>query len=190
MPVWVFIVIVVIASGIALYKRYQQRAVLNARARELGTTGAGSVLSRAPGSPSGLMSAASAAGHGLEATVYAPKDQVVAACLRAADFLGKSATTSATGASVTVRIRPGLVPGTSRVSPTVGIRLEPTSDGAVEVNAKVERYLTRQSRILWLIPFGPKRFVGRREYFDLLTSLQQELGSLVNGKGRVERIGA
>jgi hypothetical protein len=118
---------------------------------------------------------------GLRATVHAPKDAVVAACSHAAAFLGEHATVSTAAARVTIKIRPGLSAKRSKVSPTVAIDLRPASEGVIDLNAHIEQYLTLQSRMMMVIPIGPKRLVGKSQYRNLLQSLENELRAVDRG---------
>lgn len=126
---------------------------------------------------------------GLQATVHATRDDVIAACTRAAASLGNHASATASSAKVTVKILPGLVKSMSKASPTVGVDLKPGNDGQVVLRAKVEQYLIFQSR-LFFIPFGPKQLVGKSYYQKFLTALERELQALDSGKGSIQRIGA
>lgn len=126
---------------------------------------------------------------GLHAEVYATHEQVIEACQKAAEVLGKRATAEVTPAKVTVNILPGLVPSLSPVSPLVGIRLAPGGDGRVVVDARIEKYRTVQSTFM-MIPIGPKTLVGRGTYLSLLKSLEQELRSIDGGQGSVRRTSA
>jgi hypothetical protein len=120
------------------------------------------------------MSAKNDVQRGLRATLHVSRDEIVAACTRAADVLGKHASASNADGKVVVRIYPGLSQKLSSVSPVVGITLSPT-DQATLVTARVEHYRTLQSRLFFVIPFGPKQLVGRSTYANFLTSLRQEL---------------
>jgi hypothetical protein len=126
--------------------------------------------------------------RGLQATVYATREQVVEACTRAVDFLGKHASVTASSAKLTVKIYPGPVQKLSSISPTVNVSLRPGDDGAILVNARIEHYRTVQSRFL-LIPMGPKRLVGKGSYVNFLKSLSQELSAIDAGRGRVQLTG-
>ncbi len=126
---------------------------------------------------------------GLHAEVYATHEQVVEACRKAAEILGKRATAVVTPAKVTVSILPGLVSSLSPVSPLVVISLAPGGDGCVLVDARIEKYRTVQSRVM-MIPVGPKTLVGRGTYFNLLKSLEQELRAVDRGQGSVHRTGS
>lgn len=134
------------------------------------------------------MAAKTDAQVGLNAKLHTTRADVLNACTRAAAPLGERATISASGARVTVQIRPGLVAKMSAVSPVVAISLRPESDDTIQVRVRIEKYRTLQSRVM-LIPIGPKRLVGNTQYKKFLASLEQELGQLVNGRGSVERTG-
>jgi len=125
---------------------------------------------------------------GLRATLNAPRDQVVEACLNAANVLGTHAQASAASAKVTVKIYPGMVQKLSKVSPLVGIALKPGANETVEVIVKIEKYVSLQSRF-FLIPVGPKRLMGKSTYLNFLSSLEQELHAINKGGGSIQRIG-
>lgn len=126
---------------------------------------------------------------GLHASVHSSRDEVIAACTRAASLLGKHASVSVASAKVTVKIFPGLVQAMSSVSPLVGITLKPgDADDAIVVDAKIERYRTLQSQFLF-IPIGPKQLSGKSSYLNLLKALEQELVAIDKGGGSVRRTG-
>jgi len=125
---------------------------------------------------------------GLQATVNSTRDEVVQACERAAGLLGTHAQTSVANTKVTVKILPGLVQKLSKTSPLVAINLQPGENSSIVLVAKIERYLTLQSRV-YLIPVGPKRLLGKSQYLNLLTALEQELRAIDKGGGQFRRIG-
>jgi hypothetical protein len=47
-----------------------------------------------------------------------------------------------------------------------------------------------QSKVLGFIPAGPKRLVGRSQYFKFLNALETELGALDPASGSVQRLRA
>jgi hypothetical protein len=126
---------------------------------------------------------------GLHAVIYASPEQVMEACQRAAEVLGKRANSVATPAKVTVKILPGIIAKLSTVSPVVGISLTAGPDGRVVIEARIEAFRTAQSTFL-MIPVGPKTLVGKSTYLNLLKSLEQELKAIDRGQGSVERTGA
>jgi hypothetical protein len=126
---------------------------------------------------------------GVHATVFATRDEVAAACRKAAEALGNRATVSVSAAKITVKIQPGLVKAVSPVSPTVGINLRPGKDGAIVVDAKIEQWRTRQQRV-FLIPVAPKMLIGKSSYLSFVQSLEQELRAVDRGRGSVRRVGA
>lgn len=125
----------------------------------------------------------------LKATVHAPRDDVMRACRRAADFLGAHAVVTSAGPKVKVVIKPGITPRLSYASPTVGITVSPQNGDVVQVEARIEQYKTLQHKMLVLIPYGPKRLVGKVPYLNLLTSLENELKA-VDRNSAVRRVGA
>jgi hypothetical protein len=125
---------------------------------------------------------------GLQATINATRDEVVAACERAASLLGTHAQTSVASAKVSVKILPGLIQKMSKVSPLVAINLQPVENNSILLSAKIERYLTLQSRV-YLIPVGPKRLLGKSQYLNLLTALERELRAIDKGGGQFRRVG-
>ena len=126
---------------------------------------------------------------GLHAIIYASREHIIEACVRAAGVLGKHAQASASSARVTVNILPGLVTKLSATSPVVGINLKPGTEGNIVVDARVERYRTVQTRYM-MIPVSPKRLVGKSTYLNFLTSLEQELKAIDAGQGSRQRTGA
>jgi hypothetical protein len=125
---------------------------------------------------------------GLQATINSTRDEVVKACERAAGLLGTHAQTSVASTKVTVKILPGMVQKLSKVSPLVAINLQPSENNSIVLVAKIERYLSMQSRV-YMIPFGPKRLLGKSQYLNLLTSLEQELRAIDKGGGQFRRVG-
>jgi hypothetical protein len=126
---------------------------------------------------------------GLRASLHASRDEIVAACLRAAEVLGGHASASASPAKVIVQIFPGFVKSLSKVSPLVGITLQPGTDDVVLLAAKIEQYKTLQSRAFF-IPIGPQQLVGKGTYLNFLKALEAELRAIDAGNGTVERTGA
>jgi hypothetical protein len=126
---------------------------------------------------------------GLHAVIYASQEQVIGACVRAADVLGKHARASTSPAKVTVSILPGLVTKLSQTSPVVRISVKPGPDGSTAVDAAIERFRTVQTRYL-MIPISPKRLVGKSTYLNFLASLEQELKAIDAGRGSMQRTGA
>jgi hypothetical protein len=126
---------------------------------------------------------------GLNATVVASQDEVLAACTQATTFLGKHVRQSTSPAEVKVAILPGLVTKISVVSPIVAISLTPGDGGSIQIRVRIERWKTVQSRFL-LVPIGPKRLVGKGQYLRLLTSLEQELRAIDRGRRTFQRVGA
>ncbi|MCU1600520.1 MAG: hypothetical protein JWO22_1229 [Frankiales bacterium] len=126
--------------------------------------------------------------RGLRATVYASREQVVEACLRAASTLGTKCEAVPSSAKVVVKIRPGLSRKRSVVSPTIGVNLSPGPDGAINVTATVEKYITTQSRVMFL-PVGPKTLVGKGQLVSFLKGLGQELVAIDAGGGSLEYSG-
>jgi len=125
--------------------------------------------------------------HGITAQVHADRDSVVAACRRAAERLGKHARFEANATRVTVAILPGITPKFSSVSPIVSIDLRPGNGGGVQLESRVERYRTIQSRLFGFVPAGPKRLVGKQPFFRFLDALETELGALDPAAGTVNR---
>lgn len=125
--------------------------------------------------------------HGISAEVRSERDEVVAACRRAADTLGKHARVDSNAAKVTVSILPGLSQKFSSVSPVVGIDLRPADGGRVHLDTRVERHRTIQSRVFGFIPAGPKRLVGRQYFFRFLNALETEIGALDPATGSIQR---
>ncbi len=125
---------------------------------------------------------------GLQATVNATRDEVVQACELAAAMLGTHAQVSVASTKVTVKVLPGMIQKMSKTSPLVAINLQPGEDNSVVLAAKIERYLTLQSRF-FLIPVGPKRLLGKSLYLNLLTALEQELRAIDKGGGQIRRVG-
>lgn len=132
------------------------------------------------------MSALRDAQIGLRASLHAGRDEVVAACLRAADVLGGHASASASSAKVVVWIFPGFLKSAAHVSPLVGVTLTPGNDGTVLLVAKVERYRTVRPAFL-MIGVGPKALVGKSTYLNFLKALEAELGALDGGRGTIQR---
>lgn len=125
---------------------------------------------------------------GLHATINSTRDEVVHACERAAGLLGTHAQTSVANTKVSVKILAGMVAKLSKVSPLVAINLQPGENNSIVLAAKIERYLSLQSR-LYLIPIGPKRLMGKSQYLNLLTALEQELRAIDKGGGQFRRVG-
>ncbi len=121
---------------------------------------------------------------GIDMIVCATRDDVVAACRRSIEFLGKHADIASSGSRLVIKVKPGLSAKLSNVSPTVGVSLLPQASGDVRVIVRIEQYRTLQSRFMF-IPIGPKRLVGKTEYLNLLTSLEQELGAVNKPKGHL-----
>ena len=121
---------------------------------------------------------------GFDLIVCATRDDVVAACRRSIEFLGKHADIASSSSKLVIKIKPGLSANLSTVSPTVGVSLLPQSTGDIRVIVKIDQYRTIQSRFMF-IPVGPKRLSGKTEYLNLLTSLKQELGAVNRPKGHV-----
>lgn len=132
------------------------------------------------------MSAQRDAQIGLRASLHAGRDEVVAACLRAAEVLGRHASVSASPAKVVVQIFPGLRKSAAHVSPLVGIALAPGDDGTVLLAAGIERYRTVRPAFL-MIGVGPKALVGKSTYLNFLKALEAELGAIDGGKGTIQR---
>jgi hypothetical protein len=125
--------------------------------------------------------------HGISAELQADRDDVIAACRRAAAVLGKRARVEASAAKVTVSISPGMSQDLRSLSPVLGIDLRPSGGGRVQVETRVEVHRTIRSRILGFIPAGPKRLVGRYHFFRFLNALETELGALDPVSGSVRR---
>ena len=125
---------------------------------------------------------------GLHATINSTREEVVNACERAAGMLGTHAQTSVANTKVTVKILPGMVAKLSKVSPLVGINLQPGENNSIVLDVKIERYLMMQSRA-YMIPIGPKRLLGKSNYLNLLTALEQELRAIDKGGGQFRRVG-
>lgn len=132
------------------------------------------------------MSAQRDAQIGLRASLHAGRDEVVAACVRAAEVLGRHANVSASSAKVVVQIFPGLSKSAAHVSPLVGVTLTPGNDGTVMLAARIERYRTVRPAFL-MIGVGPKALVGKRTYLNFLKALEAELGALDDGHGTIQR---
>lgn len=127
--------------------------------------------------------------RGLRATVHASQDDVMRACMKAVEVLGKYAVASAGTAKITVKIHARLVRQASKMSPTVGIGVTPgKAEGSTIVRVDIENYATRQEKFLF-IPLGPKQLEGASVYKNLLKSLKQELEAIDEGRGRVELTG-
>jgi hypothetical protein len=125
---------------------------------------------------------------GLDATIYATREDVLSACERAVAVLGGHASCVTGAAKVTVKIFPGLTQKISITSPLVGVSLNPGDGGSIDVAARIEQYRTRQSRVMF-IPVGPKKMSGKSTYLNFLTSLAQELKAIDSGQGSVRRTG-
>jgi hypothetical protein len=104
--------------------------------------------------------------------------RVYAACGRAVAPLGKRAEIASVAEGAIVSFYPGVARSLSSRSPIVGVAITVTTDGRTKVEAEIIKYRTLQSRILHFIPAGPKRLVGRSQYFSFLTNLEHELGAL------------
>jgi hypothetical protein len=122
---------------------------------------------------------------GIVADIDATPEEAVMACQRAVDVLGSHATISVASGVFTVAIRPeyGRL---SAVSPVVGIKLPPAVSGGVTVVAQISDYLTSQAKTFGFIPAGPKRLVGKDQYFRFLGALEVELRAL-DSSARIER---
>ena len=123
---------------------------------------------------------------GIQGSILAPREEVLAACMRAVEVLGRHASASASSTKVSVKIFPGLVQ--KNVSPLVGITLAPGDNGRVNFSVRIEKYQTSQASLVF-VGVGPKSLVGKSSYKNLLTALEQELAAIPNGNTSIKRIG-
>ena len=135
------------------------------------------------------MTAKSDSKRGLEAKLRTTVEETKQAVLRAVSILGNRADAVPAPGRVTVQIYPGMSRRASVTSPVVAVTIR-SSGEMVQVNAVVEQYRTRQQKLFFVIPLGPKMLVGKQPLITFLSALQQELQAIDDGQGSVRLVTA
>ena len=167
MPLWMWLVALVIIGTIVWARGDARRKAVAQRGAELGTQSQfrwGSNIRADPAIE-------------LRIDTKGSPEEAREATRRAADQLG------ATKAKVAIRkgdaivtINEGLISTTHPDSPVVRISYQ-GSDTGTSVHARIDSYKTRQEKIFG-IPVGPLQLLSQGTYKLLLASLQQELQAL------------
>ena len=117
----------------------------------------------------------------LEGEVFATKDDVVATCQSVAKAVNRSWKVSTNASKVTLDMGFHFV---------AGVTLAPGQEGSVKLQARAEHWRTRQSKLFFVIPIGPKTIIGARAYNNYLDALESQLKVLDGGRGRLTQVEA